>query len=193
MIRSGSLGKRVNSISTSKGLQGFDRRSFLRALGSVALVSFTPGVYSNSAGEALVQAELKFLSQSVADTLLRMLRLLFPHDAIDDRPYVAVVGVLDQMIPGKPDLLAVLNAGVQELDGIDSEAWLKLSETRQLEVLVMLETTPFFQTVRVTGRFLFYDNKMIWPYFGYEGSSYEHGGYLHHGFNDLHWLPEPED
>ena len=26
---------------------------------------------------------------------------------------------------------------------------------------------------------------------GYEGSSFEQGGYLHRGFNDLDWLPEP--
>ena len=35
------------------------------------------------------------------------------------------------------------------------------------------------------------NQKALWPKFGYEGSSFEHGGYLHRGFNDLDWLPDP--
>ena len=34
-----------------------------------------------------------------------------------------------------------------------------------------------------------YNQTEIWPKFGYEGSSAEHGGYLHRGFNDIDWLP----
>jgi hypothetical protein len=121
-----------------------------------------------------------------------MLRLLFPHDAIDDGPYVAVVGAFGQMAAANPEMLTLLDTGVQQLDAAESESWLKLSPSKQLEVLARVESSAFFQTVRVTGRFIFYDNKEIWPAFGYEGSSYQQGGYLNRGFNDLNWLPEPE-
>ena len=48
--------------------------------------------------------------------------------------------------------------------------------------------TPFFQTVRsglVTG---LYNNKALWPLFGYEGSSWQKGGYVDRGFADIDWL-----
>ncbi len=35
-----------------------------------------------------------------------------------------------------------------------------------------------------------YDNKAVWPLFGYEGSSWEKGGYLNRGFNDIDWLDQ---
>jgi hypothetical protein len=31
----------------------------------------------------------------------------------------------------------------------------------------------------------------VWAALGYEGSSYDKGGYINRGFNDLNWLPEP--
>lgn len=180
-------------MTAVKRSHGYKRRGFLQALGSAALVSFTPIASTSSPASPLAQAGAESLSPSVTEVLLRLLRLLFPHDAIDDLPYIAVVDTINQMAAARPELFAVLNMGVHELDRAQSEPWLHLSHTKQLETLAMIESSPFFQTVRVTGRFLFYGNKEIWPFFGYEGSSYEHGGYLHRGFNDLDWLPEPGD
>src|ERR1700732_2043427 len=34
------------------------------------------------------------------------------------------------------------------------------------------------------------DQEALWPKFGYEGSSAEHGGYIKRGFNDIDWLPK---
>lgn len=192
MIRSESSLKRVRCVSTVNKSHGYSRRGFLQNVGWVTLISLVPGTSLGTPGNSPDYLSVEYLPQPTAQVLLRMLRLLFPHDAIDDGPYIAVVGTFDQMVAAKPDLFALLNAGVQELNDAQAEPWLKLKQTKQLELLKLIEVKPFFQTVRVTGRFLFYDNKEVWPYFGYEGSSYEHGGYLHRGFNDLDWLPEPE-
>ena len=35
-----------------------------------------------------------------------------------------------------------------------------------------------------------YNQKEVWPKFGYEGSSAEHGGYINRGFADIDWLPK---
>ncbi len=35
-----------------------------------------------------------------------------------------------------------------------------------------------------------YNQKELWPRFGYEGSSAEHGGYINRGFADIDWLPK---
>ena len=50
------------------------------------------------------------------------------------------------------------------------------------------ESSCFFQTVRsglVTG---FYNQKEVWPLFGYEGESFSKGGYIDRGFDDIAWL-----
>jgi hypothetical protein len=36
-----------------------------------------------------------------------------------------------------------------------------------------------------------YDNEMAFKALGYPGSSWEHGGYIARGFQDLKWLPDP--
>jgi hypothetical protein len=33
-----------------------------------------------------------------------------------------------------------------------------------------------------------YNNKEVWPLFGYEGESASKGGYIHRGFDDVAWL-----
>ena len=61
-------------------------------------------------------------------------------------------------------------------------------EEERIALLKEIETTPFFKTLRsglVTG---LYNQKEIWPLFGYEGSSADKGGYIERGFNDLTWL-----
>ena len=35
-----------------------------------------------------------------------------------------------------------------------------------------------------------YNNKEVWPKFGYEGASADKGGYINRGFNDIDWLPQ---
>jgi len=36
-----------------------------------------------------------------------------------------------------------------------------------------------------------YNLPEVWEALGYEGASFDKGGYLTRGFNDLDWLPEP--
>jgi len=170
----------------------YKRRGFLQAVGTLALVSLLPVTSYGSPAERTARLELKQLSQHTARVLQRMLRLLFPHDKIDDSPYIAIVAAFDQMAAAQPEFLTMLNLGVQKLDLAGPEPWLTLQQAKQVELLTQIESSPFFQSVRVTGRFIFYDNKDVWSKLGYEGSSYQHGGYLNHGFNDLDWLPEPE-
>ena len=48
----------------------------------------------------------------------------------------------------------------------------------------------FFQKVRGDLVVSLYNQKELWPKFGYEGSSAEHGGYIKRGFADIDWLPK---
>ena len=70
--------------------------------------------------------------------------------------------------------------------------WLRLSEGAQTEVLRKIESGPFFQGVKGHTIVSLYNNKLLWPQFGYQGSSFEHGGYLMRGFQDAGWTLEPD-
>jgi hypothetical protein len=51
--------------------------------------------------------------------------------------------------------------------------------------------TAFFEAVRSKAIVTLYDDHEVWSLLGYEGPSFEHGGYLDRGFDDLSWLPDP--
>lgn len=47
-----------------------------------------------------------------------------------------------------------------------------------------IETSPFFQAVRGGLVVSLYNQKEVWPIFGYEGESYS----IARGFDDIEWL-----
>ena len=49
----------------------------------------------------------------------------------------------------------------------------------------------FFGFIRRTTVLHLYDDHEVWEALGYEGESFSKGGYLHRGFDDLDWLPDP--
>ena len=63
----------------------------------------------------------------------------------------------------------------------------------QVEVLAGLEHTEFFELVRSTALVAVYNDARTWQLVGYEGPSFDKGGYIDRGFDDLDWLPDPED
>ena len=52
------------------------------------------------------------------------------------------------------------------------------------------EEHDFFKQMRGDLVVSLYNQKELWPKFGYEGSSAEHGGYIKRGFADIDWLPK---
>ncbi len=63
-------------------------------------------------------------------------------------------------------------------------------ENDRVALLQRIETSAFFQQIRGDLIASLYNNKEVWPRFGYEGSSAEHGGYIKRGFADIDWLPK---
>ena len=86
-----------------------------------------------------------------------------------------------------------MKAGVADLDAAIGVPFAELSEGNQLEVLVARQDSAFFQKVRGTMIVALYNNPLVWRHFGYEGASFEFGGYLDRGFDDLNWLPAPPE
>lgn len=169
-----------------------DRREFLRRiLSATAVVVTGAGGVTLAASNGSWAKEMKALDEAGARVLLRMTRQLYPHDALGDIYYAQVVEAIDAKAAGDPELLRLIKDGVAELDQAMGVPWLELSDGYQVEVLERLETGPFFQTVRGTTVVALYDNPLVWPNFGYQGSSVEHGGYILRGFQDAGWTGDP--
>ncbi|WP_323010919.1 Twin-arginine translocation pathway signal [Paracoccus sp. (in: a-proteobacteria)] len=168
-------------------VRGLTRRGLLaRALAAGAICVVGAGFVA--ARDAAWAVETAALKPETMATLIQMARDIYPHDRIADRFYAIAVKTHDD-----PEQAGMIEAGVSALDlvaqgqGFDSylaAGW----EKDRVAMLRMIEHTPFFQTIRaglVTG---LYNQKEIWPLFGYEGESYSHGGYIERGFNDIDWL-----
>lgn len=172
------------SILTQKGLT---RRALLGRAAAAGALAVT-GAGFIAAPNAAWAMEVTVISPAQMATLLQMARDIYPHDQVPDRFYAVAVKGYDSEASK-----ALVEAGVAELDAAAkaqghadylSAGW----EEDRVKVLQAVEGTVFFQTVRaglVTG---LYNQKEIWPIFGYEGESFSQGGYIERGFDDIDWL-----
>lgn len=186
--------------AAGQSTEGTSRRSFLKGSGLAAIgITTVSGVGLASIPAAAAAAPLNYsqrfanLGSSNGNTLVRMARDIFPHDKLADELYAAAVAGYDEKAPADSELKALILNGIARLDQEATKRYgkrytdLALEEER-LEVLYAIENTPFFQKIKgglVTG---LYNNKAVWAKLGYEGSSWEKGGYLDRGFNDIDWL-----
>jgi hypothetical protein len=173
------------------------RREFLQksAFAAASAAAAAAGlVYPLPMAEAFAAeswtASLKNLSAHEGETLLKMARHLYPHDRLADSYYAKVATDLDAEAGKNPDTAKLLRTGVAGLDE-GGKNFTALPAQQQLETMKKIESSPFFQKVRGTEVVSLYNNPAVWKEFGYAGPSYEFGGYLKHGFNDLKWLPDP--
>ena len=174
--------------------KGMNRRQFLQTSGLAAA-----GAAAVASGSVLMAPDgawalqLGALDTHTAHTLMVMSRRIHPHDSMGDMYYAKVVEDLDGAAGGDKDLAAMLTGGVADMDKALGVKWLELSEGYQMEVLTGIQDGAFFQKVRGTTIVSLYNNPLAWRHFGYEGSSFEMGGYIERGFDDLGWLPAPSD
>jgi hypothetical protein len=170
------------------------RREFLQnsALMVAGAAAFASGAAAVGHADQW-SGKLKALDAHQAETLLKMARQLFPHDRLDESYYVNVVHDLDDEADTTPSTAKLIAAGVANLDHQMNTKFVSLSPDKQVITLKKVQDTPFFEKVRGTELVSLYNNHNVWEIIGYQGASYRFGGYLHHGFNDLDWLPNPPE
>ena len=174
--------------------RGMNRRQFLQTSGTAAA-----GAAAVASGAVLMAPdgawalEMTTLGEHEAKTLLAMTRDLYPHDTLSDMYYAGVVGALDADAKGNAETAGMLKEGVAALDKARSVKFLELSPGYRLEILTEMQDQPFFQAVRGKAVVALYNNELVWRHFGYEGASYEFGGYFDRGFDDLNWLARPSE
>ena len=174
----------METITSSKGIS---RRELLKRCMVVGagLAVGTGFVAGSTAAWAM---ETKHVTPEEMATLIRMARDVYPHNHIPDEYYARAMKGYDSA-----DSKSSVSEGVQALNKLAQEKgytdYLSASwEHDRIEMLKSIEDSSFFQTVRgnlITG---LYNQKEVWPLFGYEGESYSKGGYINRGYNDINWI-----
>ncbi len=129
-------------------------------------------------------------------TLIRLLRVAYPHSSFPDGPYERTADAVIAKVDGSVFQGLSLAHGLASLDGAAAGAqrgkrFVDLDDTAAYSLLREVEGADFFKLIRSVAVVSLYNDQETWSLLGYEGSSYEHGGYLHRGFDDLDWLPNP--
>ena len=167
------------------------RRSLLRGSGLLLGTLAAGSTLSLLAPSRAWALELKTLSTAEGNTLMKMGRVLYPHSKLPDAVYALLAKDLDAAASGDAATATQLRSGMADLDKAAGGNFAKATAARQLAAVKSLEGTPFFATVRGKCVTSLYDNDMAFAAFGYPGSSWEKGGYITRGFQDLKWLPAP--
>ncbi|SDG36607.1 hypothetical protein SAMN05216241_1101 [Limimonas halophila] len=173
------------------GESAMDRRRFLRLGGAVAAVTAAGAPVLLASDRALAVELTGAVDQHGADTLLAMLRRLYPHASLGDVYYLNVVADLDSEAAENGETKTLLAEGVKTLDDAMGVPFKTLSDGYQVKVLKRIEGEPFFEKVRGKAVVSLYNQKLVWRQLGYEGASFPKGGYIRRGFDDLAWLPDP--
>ncbi len=180
------------SSSSNTELLKLSRRQLLKR--SLAVCGgYALGGSFLAASDAAWAMELKSLSPETMATLVQMARDTYPHDSFGDELYAAAVKAHDDTAAEDADFKQLIEEGVATLNANAVEAgnpsyvdtgW----EADRVALLHGIEDSDFFKTIRgglVVG---LYNQPAVWEKLGYEGSSFDKGGYLFRGFNDIKWL-----
>ena len=119
-------------------------------------------------------------------TLVKVLRVVYPHPQFPDGPYQRCAEAV------RDGAQTDLAAGLARLDQLAGGSFLAADEASARGIVDGLGEDPdFLLPVHSVSVNTLYDDHEVWDLLGYEGASFEKGGYVNRGFNDLDWLPDP--
>jgi hypothetical protein len=164
------------------------RRFIVAAITLSGLAGTSIGTSFLGLSRAWAQSEDRSDGDSAA--MVRMARLLYPHDAIADDVYLDVLNLAMSMTASDGSFAALLDVAVDALNASQSGDFADLDEASQIAALQSVESQPFFAAIQMNVGITFYYHPAVWALLGYEGPSFDKGGYLHRGSGDIDWLPE---
>jgi hypothetical protein len=128
--------------------------------------------------------------------LVRLLRAAYPHSRFPDGPYERTADAIIDQAGATLWHRLVLTEGLSSLDARAASAggrqrFADLDDDSALTLLRGIEDAEFFVFIRSVAVVTLYDDAEVQQLLGYGGPSFEQGGYLHRGFDDLDWLPNP--
>jgi hypothetical protein len=169
------------AIETTPARQALSRRGFLQrsASGFAAAIAITSTGALLNASEAWA-LDVKGLKPETMKTLILVARDIYPHDKVADRFYAIAMKGYDEKAAGNPEMKAEIEGFVAALDGAAGDGgyvgrpW----EADRVAILKNMSADPMFETIRSGLVVSLYNQKEIWPIFGYEGESFSKGGYI---------------
>ncbi len=167
------------------------RRRFLKGSGVIVGTLAVGSPLLALAPSRVWAVELKALSRDEGLAIMKMGRVLFPHKKLPDAVYALLAKDMDAAAAGDAKTAAMLRDGVAALNKAAGGVFAKANSSRQLVAVKAVESMPIFGAVRGKCITALYDNDMAYKIFGYPGASFDKGGYITRGFQDLKWLPNP--
>ena len=123
--------------------------------------------------------------------LVRLLRVAYPHGRFPDGPYERTAAAVEDAAAADAADDRALTSGLAGLDRAAGGDFTALDDAAAEALLRDRADEYFFRRIRSTAVVALYDDPEVWELLGYEGPSFDRGGYLHRGFDDLDWLPSP--
>ncbi len=131
------------------------------------------------------------ISARERQTLVAVVYTAFPHSSFPRGPYERAADAVLEQAGTDPRFLAQLIQGLAELDAQRDVPFTELDTDTAAAVLRGADGTPFLTAVDDSAVVTLYSDPEVWELLGYEGPSYDKGGYVDRGFDDLDWLPDP--
>jgi hypothetical protein len=171
------------------------RRIFLRGSATAVPAAAVAAAGMTISPEAAWAQDAKNLAPRTMATLALMARDIYPHDRLADVYYVKAVAGYDAKAGADAAFRKLVETGVAQLDASARQhhkspylmvAW----EADRVVLLQAIAQGPLFKKLQGDLLVTLYNDKEVWPKFGYEGASSDKGGYINRGFNDIDWLPQ---
>lgn len=131
------------------------------------------------------------LTDDARAVLVHAVRVAFPHESFPDGPYERTADKIIEAADASTWLRLLLVQGVASLESLSGGTFRDMDAKDATAILSHVEGTEFFGLLRRTAVLHLYDDQDSWDALGYEGPSFDKGGYVDRGFDDLDWLPTP--
>ncbi|MEJ2862068.1 hypothetical protein [Actinomycetospora flava] len=116
----------------------------------------------------------------------------FPHSTFPRGPYERAADAVIAAAGTDPRFLAQLLQGLTDLNAQREVPFAELDVETAGAVLRGADGSPFLTGIVDSAVVTLYSDPEVWDLLGYEGPSYDQGGYVNRGFDDLDWLPDPK-
>jgi hypothetical protein len=163
------------------------RRRFIISVIALSGAAVEPGLFALSQAWAESPGHI---DDRVRRNMVRMARLLYPHDALADEVYAKVLEQTLSDIASGDAFARQLEAADTALSERSGGAWQELDPAAQIEALQGIESEACFAAIQNSVRAGIYNGSAFWKHVGYPGPSKDFGGYLNHGAGEIDWLPE---
>lgn len=174
----------MNNMMTRRGFSQWFGRGVV-AYGATSVLGLS-GLYSLACSADSLVPET---NEARTETLLHYAYVLIPLLEPTHVRYRQVAERVSMLASKVPDMAELVEGGIAALNSTDKGPWLDLPQQERVGIIQGLAATPFFNFLHWMTAEIVMRDPALWGELGYQGSAIEHGGYLHHGFDDIDWLP----